>query len=402
MTKNDNSPTSLSTAGKREKTWRCTSITGLYQRFNGVFYSRYSLNGKTVWRSLETDDFAKAKLRHSTAVGRVEKARQSGQTVSTEVRTMGDLARLYEQEVLHMDVAPSTKVQYQVWLKRVRDNWDGNFDTTLPRNVDRARILAFREALKKAVYKVGGVEKTGYRPAVINQAVSALRMLMILAEQHNLVAESPFKVGGMVRQSVYLANNTRRPELPSIGDMERVFAELERMEDESTPDCPARLHLARRHLERARLARFLAYSGMRLAEAQAARWEDDQGTEMKVRGTKTESAPRTIPIIAPLRRLLDQIKQDRDTGPILTVGKCREHLAKACDKLGIKKLRHHDLRHYFATTCIEAGADIPTVADWLGHGDGGATLLDTYRHLRREHSQDAAAKVSAFLQSKTA
>ena len=47
---------------------------------------------------------------------------------------------------------------------------------------------------------------------------------------------------------------------------------------------------------------------------------------------------------------------------------------------------HHDLRHPFATRCIESGMDIPTVSRWLGHKDGGALAMKTYSHLRREDS----------------
>ena len=47
---------------------------------------------------------------------------------------------------------------------------------------------------------------------------------------------------------------------------------------------------------------------------------------------------------------------------------------------------HHDFRHFFATTCIEAGVDIPTVSRWLGHKDGGALAMRVYGHLRKEHS----------------
>jgi integrase len=47
---------------------------------------------------------------------------------------------------------------------------------------------------------------------------------------------------------------------------------------------------------------------------------------------------------------------------------------------------HHDLRHFFATTCIEAGVDIPTISRWLGHKDGGALAMKVYGHLRQEHS----------------
>ena len=44
----------------------------------------------------------------------------------------------------------------------------------------------------------------------------------------------------------------------------------------------------------------------------------------------------------------------------------------ACKKVGVEYLRHHDLRHYFATKAIQSGVDIPTVSKWLGHADGGA------------------------------
>jgi integrase len=56
--------------------------------------------------------------------------------------------------------------------------------------------------------------------------------------------------------------------------------------------------------------------------------------------------------------------------------------------------RHHCFRHFFATTCIESGVDIPTIARWLGHSDGGALAMRTYGHLRAEHSAGQALKVA--------
>ncbi len=73
---------------------------------------------------------------------------------------------------------------------------------------------------------------------------------------------------------------------------------------------------------------------------------------------------------------------------------CRGALESACQSVGIKKMNHHDLRYLFATRCIESGVDIPTVSRWLGHSDGGALAMKTYGHLRQEHSQAQAAKVS--------
>ncbi|MES2706748.1 MAG: tyrosine-type recombinase/integrase [Verrucomicrobiota bacterium] len=42
------------------------------------------------------------------------------------------------------------------------------------------------------------------------------------------------------------------------------------------------------------------------------------------------------------------------------------------------RITHHDLRHFFATVCIESGVDIPTVSRWLGHRDGRALAMRTY------------------------
>jgi integrase len=68
-------------------------------------------------------------------------------------------------------------------------------------------------------------------------------------------------------------------------------------------------------------------------------------------------------------------------------------LARACEAVGVKKMTHHDLRHLFATTCIESGVDVPTVSSWLGHADGGALAMKTYGHIRPAHSTEAAKKV---------
>ena len=112
-------------------------------------------------------------------------------------------------------------------------------------------------------------------------------------------------------------------------------------------------------------------------------------------GTKN-SETRRVPILPDMENLLTRMKEKLGTvgkEPILQVGNCNEALARACKEIGIPKLTHHDMRHLFATRCIEAGVDIPTVSRWLGHKDGGALAMKTYGHLRNEHSQAMAQKV---------
>ena len=77
----------------------------------------------------------------------------------------------------------------------------------------------------------------------------------------------------------------------------------------------------------------------------------------------------------------------------MSVFECKKSITTACLKLGISRFTHHDLRHMFATRCIESGVDIPTVSRWLGHKDGGALAMKVYGHLRDLHSTNMAKKV---------
>jgi integrase len=82
--------------------------------------------------------------------------------------------------------------------------------------------------------------------------------------------------------------------------------------------------------------------------------------------------------------------------PVMKVGECQKSMDRAALQIGIKRLSHHDLRHLFATRCIESQVDIPTVARWLGHKDGGALAMKVYGHLRDHHSAAMAQKVNFF------
>jgi site-specific recombinase XerD len=44
----------------------------------------------------------------------------------------------------------------------------------------------------------------------------------------------------------------------------------------------------------------------------------------------------------------------------------------------------------FVSRAIERGVDVKVVAQWQGHRDGGVLILQTYSHVRSEHSQRMA------------
>ena len=53
----------------------------------------------------------------------------------------------------------------------------------------------------------------------------------------------------------------------------------------------------------------------------------------------------------------------------------------------------HDVRHIFATRCVEAGVSWKALAEWLGHEDGGILAAKIYSSLRDEHSFEMAERL---------
>jgi integrase len=158
----------------------------------------------------------------------------------------------------------------------------------------------------------------------------------------------------------------------------------------------------------AALVEFLAYSGARIGEVigkgdanlkRPLYWSDVdfERNTLFLPGTKTEAAPRTIPMTKNLRELLERMHKENNPKPtarIIPTNSARKCLHTACTNLDMPEFTHHDFRHFFATTCIESGVDIPTVSRWLGHKDGGALAMKRYGHLRQEHSLAMIKKVS--------
>jgi len=63
---------------------------------------------------------------------------------------------------------------------------------------------------------------------------------------------------------------------------------------------------------------------------------------------------------------------------------------------GLDNMRFHDLRHSFAVLSLQAGVDIKTLQNDLGHGTIETTLND-YGHVNIEMKKDAANKRAMFL-----
>jgi integrase len=146
----------------------------------------------------------------------------------------------------------------------------------------------------------------------------------------------------------------------------------------------------------------LLHTGLRFGEACSLTWGDVDvvGALLTVRGetTKTQTT-RYVPLNKTALDTLKTWKPERvDVGAFVFPGRDAKRLVdiKTAWKQIIKAatitgFRVHDLRHTFASKLVQAGVDLNTVRELLGHSDIKMTLR--YAHLAPEHRAAAVAKV---------
>jgi len=154
------------------------------------------------------------------------------------------------------------------------------------------------------------------------------------------------------------------------------------------------------------------YTGMRVGEICALRWDDidldrgvihvghtlqrlnlyDQGTKKNTRTALVTGAPksdaslRDIPINAMLLRLLRSVRQ-RARGDHVIEGRrgpveprvLQYRFEKLLERARLPHVGYHALRHSFATRCAEQGVDAATIGELLGHSSS-KTAEEVYIH----------------------
>lgn len=119
----------------------------------------------------------------------------------------------------------------------------------------------------------------------------------------------------------------------------------------------------------------------------------DGKTALVLCDAKTFCSDRIIPIPPLLSSRLAEIV--KGGGDFLIKGKSRKHteprnyqyyFSKRLEQAGLRKINFHILRHTFATRCIEAGMDVKSLSEILGHSSVNITL-NTYVHSSLEHKR---------------
>lgn len=171
------------------------------------------------------------------------------------------------------------------------------------------------------------------------------------------------------------------------------------------------------------------YTGLRIGEVCALKWEDicvtekflhvhktmqriqipglpGKKTKVVIQAPKSDCSIRDIPIPCEMLHILRSSQKDADafllTGLIHSYIEPRSmenHFKSVAEKCEIDNVNFHALRHTFATRCVELGFDIKSLSEILGHASVNITL-NRYVHPSMELKQKNMDMLSDLLPTK--
>jgi len=338
----------------------------------GTIYLRAKVPGKKgpLRISLETGDLRIAKIARDARL-EVLRAAATGALESgrAAVRTLGEALAVVESRMVGQSHQKASSSKYNGEIC-------GVLRETLPVDLQPKRWDEGEARLwwGKITKRFGHTRS--------NAALHMMRKVVAVAMAEGLLRSDPTAALKLVKGKKKLR------EMPTRADLLRVIGDV------SVPRKPT-------SAEAGLFVAFLAATGVRPEEARGMEWKNVLPKWLRITGGETGTKnreERLLPISKPLQEILHQLralppreKPKPGVKPVprvklFSIQDPRASLKNACKRLGLPHLTLYDMRHYFITWAIESGVDIPTVAKWIGHRDGGALLMRTYTHIRDLHS----------------
>ncbi|MCM1153689.1 MAG: tyrosine-type recombinase/integrase [Muribaculum sp.] len=244
-------------------------------------------------------------------------------------------------------------------------------------------------------------------PASIRRKLQSIRAFYEFQLRSGKVSDNP------ARRLPAVKLPSRLPNLIRTEEMETLLSETDSQEPEITDtNCciketaknEASTLEATKHFRNKLIIELLYATGMRRSELLGLNDEDIDfdRAEIKVRGKRNKQ--RILPLPGPLitriaewQRLRDEKwPADKIPAPLLTTGRGRlsesalyNIVKKELAATTAGRKSPHTLRHTFATSMLDAGADINDVKDFLGHASLTATQIYTHvsvAEMRRAYS----------------
>jgi len=377
-------------ADEPAKTWQATQHSNIVRHVpSGIYYARLRVKGKLVWRSLKTERISIAQARLADVEREERRKSEAGFVQATDKVLIRECIEAYRQKGFRpakprskkdvKPLKPAALAYYEQRIQALKESWPGFED------------LEVRHVTEKHCSDWADKARVRMAPTVFNHTLGVLRNLFDFGVQAGARYNNP--AAGIMRES----ETSKKLTLPDNATFAKFVAEIESAGSGHSKPC-------------ADLVRFMAFGGFRKTEAAFVTWADcdfDRGGQgvITLRGhpdtglkNRVPGEVRQVPMIPEMREFLLRLREKRSddtpSTPVMAVRECQKAMDRAAKALGMVRITHHDLRHLFATRCIESGVDIPTVSRWLGHQDGGALAMRVYGHLRDAHSVAMAQRVT--------
>jgi integrase len=290
----------------------------------------------------------------------------------TGAQTVTRITRAFPDALLNRPIADLSGFQLEQW--RTKRRKAGRVDTTINRDLD-----ALRGVLSKAV-EWGLITEHPMR-AVRGAKVDVVGRLRYLSPDEETRLRKALEARETTRQDGRDRFNAWRSErgyktLPAY----RAYAD---------------------HIQP--MVLLALNTGLRRGELFALTWGDVDLVQCRltVRGASAKSGlTRHVPLNTEAANVLRAWRPSTNDGPADLVfpgaeGKPMFSLKTAWSGVAtaakLKEFTFHDLRHTFASKLVQAGVDLNTVRELLGHADIKMTLR--YSHLAPEHKAAAVAKL---------
>lgn len=342
----------------------------IYKRKDGRWEGRYRkerVNGKIRYGAVYARSYRDVKMKLDAAKRAVERNGLQG-TKAGKVKDIGD-KWLSEMALTLKD---SSKNKYEDILRRFIYPEFGEEELS---GITNQRLLGFVSRLLTD----GGAKKQGLAPATVEEIVRVLNGIRVFAMRRDYaVSFSP--------DCVRLRREQRDIRVFSLGEEELL------------------LRYIREHMALPELGILLClFTGIRVGELCAMRWDDislsersmrvcktmqrirtdapgSRRTEIKIQEPKSACSVRTIPIPEMMIELLGRFHTPGtffltgDDSRYIEPRTMQNRFKRILVSCGISDANFHATRHTFATRCIEMGFDVKSLSEILGHADVAITM----------------------------
>jgi len=241
---------------------------------------------------------------------------------------------------------------------------------------------------------VMGLTADGALPATVGRKLASIRSFYRYLQREGLIVDNPF---GLLRPP---RKEKRVPRVLTALEIDRFLAQPQKdLSDKLIDEYPA--------VRDAALFETIYSTGCRISEAIAIRWDQIGWKDGRVivhgKGAKDRLVILGSKALAALRRLLGCIRSRRadlsggsrlvfltDKLEPMTARFVQRRMKRYLSEADLPgDITPHKLRHSFATHLLDAGADLRSVQEMLGHASLSTTQI--YTHVSVERLKDTVA-----------